>query len=572
MKKNFALLLFILLYNFTTYAQGIIQSREYPKNFFRYPLDLPPSLAGGFGELRPAHFHAGLDFRTNQQSGYPVHAAADGYISRLRVQFGGGGNIVYITHPNGYTTVYMHNERFSPQIAKTVRDYQYQHQLFEVDFTLPPGQIQVCKDDVIAISGRSGAVEGPHLHFETRDTKTEETINPQLFGVTIPDRVPPVIRAVAIYQLDGKPFSEKTQHQFLAVTGAAGKYHLAKPRLIELSGDIGFGIAANDRNSASANPNGVYSIELKLDGKNVYTFAIERFAFDQTHAINSYIDYPTLLTANRFIQKCFILPGSKISLYPQSVNRGIINFDDEGLHEVEYVVKDVAGNTSTLMLKIRSKHPEHPIAPFKPQGTLFHYNKLNEFSNDKVKVTIMPGNLYDDVDFIYSASSEKLPGAYSVVHRIHNRFTPIHDYYDLWIKPDIDLGKYADKAVIVSTTGACDSSYYENGYIRAKSHAFGDYYIKLDTIAPYIVPLNIHNGANMEKARGVFLRIGDKLSGVKTYNGKIDGKWVLMEWDFKTKVLSYTFDGNLLPGKHVFELTVGDYKNNNAQFTADFYR
>src|SRR5882757_4985254 len=127
MNKYFSTLLILLSFHFNISAQTTIQSREYPKNFFRYPLDLPPSTAGGFGELRPNHFHAGLDFRTNQQSGFPVHAAADGYVSRLRVQFGGGGNIVYINHPNGYTTVYMHNERFGQQIIKTLRDYQYQH-------------------------------------------------------------------------------------------------------------------------------------------------------------------------------------------------------------------------------------------------------------------------------------------------------------------------------------------------------------------------------------------------------------------------------------------------------------
>src|ERR1700744_428349 len=117
MKNYFATVLFTFCYCFNTYAQNPIQSREYPKNFFRYPLDLPPAVVGGFGELRPSHFHSGLDLRTNQRTGYPVHAAADGYVSRVRVQFGGGGNIVYLTHPNGYTTVYMHNERFSPEIT-----------------------------------------------------------------------------------------------------------------------------------------------------------------------------------------------------------------------------------------------------------------------------------------------------------------------------------------------------------------------------------------------------------------------------------------------------------------------
>ncbi|MES2426717.1 MAG: M23 family metallopeptidase [Bacteroidota bacterium] len=569
MKKHFCLLLLILC-DLSISAQTAIQSREYPKNFFRYPLDLPPSTAGGFGELRPNHFHAGLDFRTNQQSGYPVHAAADGYVSRIRVQFGGGGNIVYINHPNGYTTVYMHNERFSPQITKVLRDYQYQHQQYDVDFNPPPGQIEVCQGDVISISGRSGAVEGPHLHFEIRDTKTEQTINPQLFGITIPDRVAPTISAIGIYHLDGKPFSENTQHQFLSVAGASGSYHLVQPRVLELTGDIGFGISAVDMNSASANRNGVYSVQLNLDGKPVYTFALERFAFDQTHAINGYIDYPTFLNAHRFIQKCFIPPGSKITLYPQSVNRGIINFNDDKLHDVEYVVKDVAGNTSTLNLKVQSKHIPAPAAVFKsPDNALFHYDKVNEFGTDKVKVIIAPGNLYDDLDFKYAVLPQK-PGAYSITHRIHNRLTPIHDKYDLWIKPDVDLGDKADKAVIVGTGGVCDSCKYENGYVKGRARAFGDYYITLDTQAPDISPLNIHNGSNLSKSKGIFLKIGDNLSGVKTYNGKIDGRWVLMEWDYRTKILSYTFDDTVPAGKHKFELTVGDAKNNVSQFTAEF--
>ena len=568
-----AILLFIAFVSFffTTHAQGPIQSREYPKNYFRYPLDLPPKIAGGFGEIRPNHFHAGLDFRTNQRPGYPVHAAADGYVSRVRVQFGGGGNAVYLTHPNGYTTVYMHNEQFSDEIAKAVRDYQYKNQLFEIDFKLLPGQIKVRKGDVIALSGSTGAVAGPHSHFEIRDTKTEETINPQLFGITIPDAIAPNITSVGIYHLDKKPFSEKTKHEFLQVTGKAGNYHLIKPGIITLSGDIGFGIGATDKNSASPNPNGIYSLELRLDGKTVYTYAIERFGFDQTHAVNAYIDYPTFIASKRFMQKCFILPGNKISLYPQSINRGVINFDDDALHEVEYVVKDIAGNTSTLSLKIKSQHAAHSTPELKMPGTLFHYDQKNEFDNDKVKVLIPPGNLYDDIYFTYSASP--MPqGAFSQVHHIHNGFTPVHNQYELWIKPDRDLGRFANKAVVVNTAGDCDTSIYDNGYVKAKAKNFGEFYIKLDTVPPRITPINIINGKNMAASHNISLKIGDNLSGIKSYNGKIDGKWILMEWDFKTKVLSYTFEKEITPGKHNFELTVSDNKDNISEFKAEFYR
>jgi murein DD-endopeptidase MepM/ murein hydrolase activator NlpD len=554
----------------STFAQ-VIQSRQYPQNYFRYPLDLPPSTAGSFGELRANHFHSGLDFKTNNTTGYPVHAVFDGYVSRLRVQFGGFGNAIYITHPNGFTSVYGHIERFSDAMTKLIRDYQYQHQTFEADFKLEPNQLTVCKGDIIALSGNAGASEGPHLHFELRDTQTEETINAQLFGLTIPDRIPPTIYAIGIYHLDGNPFSEKTPRQFLQVSGANGNYHLTKPGVISLSGEIGFGLTANDMTSVSPNHNGIYSVELKVDGKTVYTFAVERFAFDQTHAINAYIDYPEFLKTHRWMQKCFILPGSKISLYPQSINRGVVNFNDDAIHQVEYVVKDVAGNTSTLAIKVKSSSTVKLNAVNKVTGILFHYNVMNEFSNAKVKVTVMPGNLYDDVDFTY-AELPRRPGAFSATHRIHNRYTPIHDAYDIWIKPDSSIGKYADKAVIENTDGICEGGVYQDGYIKAQAHTFGDFFVRIDTTAPRIIPRNIKNGASLKLAKGIFLWIGDNLSGIKTYSGKIDGKWVLMEWDYKTKVLSYTFNGDIAAGKHIFDLTVSDNKNNISHFTADFYR
>jgi hypothetical protein len=570
-KKSVAFFLIFFSLCATLFAQSPIQSRLYPQNFFRYPLDLPPSTAGSFGELRPNHFHSGLDFKTNQGTGYPVHAAADGYISRLRVQFGGFGNAIYITHPNGYTTVYGHLQRFSPELEKLLRDSQYKKQTFEIDFKLQPLQAPVCKDDVIAWSGNTGASAGPHLHFEIRDTGTEQTINPQLFGLTIRDNVPPTIKAVGIYHLNGNPFSESTPRQFLAVAGAKGNYHLTKPGVINLSGAIGFGITTDDMNSTSLNHNGVYSIELKLDGQTVYTFAVERFAFDQTHAINAYIDYPEFLKTHLFMQKCFILPGSRITLYPQSVNRGVINFNDDAMHKVEYVVKDVAGNTSTVSMNVKSSPAKTPAVANNIKGTLFKYNQVNEFSNAKVKVLISAGNLYDDLDFTYKILPKRA-GAFSATHSIGSIFTPVHDNYDLWIKPDSNIGKYADKAVIVSVEEVCTGNVYKDGFVKAKARGFGDFFVKVDTVPPHIGPLNIRNGVNMAAIKKISFKIDDNLSGIKSYTGKIDSKWVLMEWDYKTKILSYTFTNDIMPGKHIFELTVSDNKNNISNYTADFYR
>lgn len=552
------------------HAQDPIVTQQYPKDYFRYPLDLPPKTVGSFGELRPNHFHAGLDFRTNQEDGYPVHAAADGYVSRLKVQFGGFGNAVYITHPNGYTTVYGHLRNFNPELARIVHDYQVQQKNDLVDINLLPMQYTVTKGQVVAISGHTGAVAGPHVHFEIRDTKTEQTINAQLFGMVLPDNIPPALGTICVYHFGSAPFSEKTQRDLLGIVGANGHYRLANPHVINVDGNTGFGITAYDVNNTSPNHNGVYSIELKVDGKTVYTFAAERFAFDQTHAINAYIDYPQFLAAGRFIQKCFVPPGSHITLYPQSINRGVVNFTDDSIHDVQYVVKDVAGNESTLSLKVKS-NSHVPVVAYKPTGTLFHYDQVNTYTADKVKVTVPTGNLYDDMDFTFSVQTRR-PGAYSATYQVGNRFSPINDTFDLWIKPDSTIGKYADKAVIVNVDGDDAGGTYEDGYIKGKPKGFGMFYIRLDTVPPHIAPVNISNGANMAAKHSIMFHISDNLTDIKNYYGYLDGKWVLMFWDYKTKILSYTFDGTEGHGKHTFELDVTDHKDNTGVYKAEFYK
>ncbi|HEY0611187.1 MAG TPA: M23 family metallopeptidase, partial [Chitinophaga sp.] len=89
-----------------------LPEKEYPQGYFRNPLNIPIVLAGNFGELRNNHFHSGMDIKTQQRENLPVHAAAEGYVSRVSVSHTGFGNALYITHPNGYTTVYAHLNRF----------------------------------------------------------------------------------------------------------------------------------------------------------------------------------------------------------------------------------------------------------------------------------------------------------------------------------------------------------------------------------------------------------------------------------------------------------------------------
>jgi murein DD-endopeptidase MepM/ murein hydrolase activator NlpD len=566
-------LLFCMLFlNVYVSAQQLFSQNSYPLVDFRSPLDIvPPALSGSFGELRSNHFHSGIDFRTNQRQGYPIYAVGDGYISRLRVQNSGFGLAVYINHPNGYTSVYGHMQRFNPKIAQQVKSIQYAKKSYELDEFPSSVLLPVRKGEIIGYSGNSGSSGGPHLHFEIRDTKTEATINPQLFGIEIPDNIPPVIGSMYVYRLNGKPFNEFIPKQYFQLSGGNGTYKLNSVNTINLSGEVGFGIVVSDRHNGASGNNGVYSIELELDGKPVYTSALEKFQFQNSRAINSHIDYPTYLNTKRSIQKSFVDPGNPLQIYSNLVNRGRITFTDGKLHALKYTVNDARGNKSTVTFNVQADTKATLPEPTVPDGNSYKYNVVNELTTDQMRVILPKGTLYNDFNFQYKSSPKPAGNAWSAIHHIHNNLTPLHTGFELWIKADSSLIR-KDKALIVNTNRISQGGNFDNGYVKANPRAFGSFFIAIDTIAPLINPVNIANGKNMSGISKMSFRISDNLSGIKSFNGFIDGKWVLMEFDTKTANLWHTFDAGIPAGKHTFELTVSDMKDNIRTYKIDFYK
>jgi murein DD-endopeptidase MepM/ murein hydrolase activator NlpD len=571
MKKIFLGLCIGVIASINVRAQQIFSNNTYPLVDFRPPLDItPPALAGSFGELRGNHFHSGIDFRTNQREGYPVYAIADGYVSRIRVQNSGFGQALYLTHPNGYTSVYGHLSRFAPKVAQAVKDLSYQKKTFELDEFPVPDQFPVHKGDLIAYTGNRGSSGGPHLHFEIRDSKTESTVNPQLFGIQIPDDIPPVIYALYVYKLNKKPFSEYTPKQYFQALGSNGTYHIAGT--INVSGEVGFGVTTTDRHNGASGINGVYSIELELDGKKIFTSSLEKFSFENSKAINSHIDYPAFLTSKRSIQKSFVDPGNPLQIYSGLVNNGRIEFNDLQTHVLKYTITDSKGNKSILPFSVKADGNVSPVTPDAPAGPLFSYNKQNEFNTEGVKVVLPKGTLYNDMNFVYKVKTRPAGLVYSAVHQIHNNMTPLHIGFELWIKADASLANLKDKAVIVSTGGASQGGTFENGYIKALPRNFGSFYVTVDTTAPTVTPLNISEGKNMAGISRMNFKIRDNLSGIKSFNGYIDGSWVLMEFDTKTATLWHTFDEHTGNGKHQLKLVVEDMKGNVKNYLVNFYK
>jgi len=553
------------------------QSR-YPKNYFRSPVDFPILLAGGFGDVRQNHFHSGIDIRTGGEEGKPVYAIADGYISRINISSSGFGKALYITHPNGFTSVYGHLKKLHGVIGNWIREQQYKKESFEIDTPVDPGVLRVKKGDIIAYSGNTGLSEGPHLHFEIRDAATQEIINPMLFGLPFRDSAPPKIYNVRIY-----PFDENSKVNFtgnpvtLAVNASGPDCKLSLKDTVKVSGNIIFGIQALDFSNDTGSRDGITSIELFIDTVCYFTQKIERFAFAETRYANSELDYPQVIKNGQRIMRSYIAPNNKLSMYGRNKNNGIVNFMDGKAHKVLYIVKDAFGNTSRLTFWVKSHLPVAGGIPENrmPKGNLLACGKNNHFSAEGIVFDLPSDALYEDLDFIYSASAP-VRGSYTPVYHLQNNLVPIHSACTLSIKADGVPRALVSKAVIVKVDAnghfSGKSSKPENNYIRTQIREFGNYTVAVDTTPPVIKPVNVAQNRNVGKQQNLILKISDNLSGIQSYRGTVNGKWILMDFDAKSDLLVYTFDDRIKPGKNSFRLVVKDAVGNETVYQATLIR
>jgi hypothetical protein len=574
--RSFILLLVLACTN------SAFSQKAYPKDYFRSPLEMRLLLAGTFGEIRSNHFHSGIDIKTAGVEGAPVYAVADGYVSRIKVSAYGFGKAIYVTHPNGYVSVYGHLSKYSRVIGDYIRKEQYRREQFEIELFPGPTEFPVKKGDIIAYSGNSGSSGGPHLHFEIRDGASEKPINPLLFGYEVKDLFKPRILSVKIYpEGDNSRLNGSGKAFRYLVEGWGTEHRITNNPVIKVSGDISFAIQAYDQQNDTDNKNGPYAIKLYIDSAMVFDFDVESFSFDETRYVNSYIDYEEFIKNDVRLQRTKIDPGNKLSLYEYVKNRGIYRFDDTLTHVIRYEVSDVAGNTATLSFKVRSEKavnlglqssrvPEFQSSEFPVSN--FYFDRPNHFRNGSVTIDAPAGVFYDS--FIFTIDSAKqIPGTFSPVYKIHTKYTPIHNNITLSIKPLNMPDDLLAKALIVKIkedgkSYASVGGNWESGYITTQIKEFGDYSIAIDTIPPKIKAVNPELFGKIAGQKTIRLTISDDLSGIASYRAILNGKWILMEYDPKNNLLVYTIDEMMIPGKNTLLVEVRDGKNNRFYYSA----
>ena len=548
------------------------------EKYFSAPLKIPLLLSGSFAELRSNHFHSGMDIKTLGVTGQAVSAVAAGYISRISISPTGFGNAIYINHPNGTTTVYGHLLKFRDDIQQYIRNIQYERKSFQVDVKLLPAIFPVQKDEWIALSGDTGSSGGPHLHFEIRDTQTEEPLNPLDFGFNIIDKTPPTFSGLQITplsdssQVDFEPYKKIYQLAFYD-----GKYHIVNNPVVLVYGDIGFAFEAYDYFDGSPNRCGVSSIQLKIDGELYFSMNLHRFSYDETRYINSFIDYDDLINKKRKFQKTYIDPGNLLSMYDFNKNNGVFPAIDNKVHRVDIETEDAYGNCSILTFKIESNYRKIPVIPEK-ETTHFYWNKTNYFTDDSVELEIPKGNLFDSFNFRY----QKFPpekGYLSDLYQLDENTIPLFTGANLKIKP-VNLNEnLRDKSLLVTidpVTGKNWSveSKYEKGWISGEINVLGLYAVCVDTIAPVIKPLSIADKNSLTEKNRIRFIITDDLSGINKIEGYLDGKWALFEYDQKNNLITHNFDTKRfeMNKQHQLKLTITDNKNNVAVYEATFWK
>ena len=557
--------LFFLFLGVSLFAQV-----DYPKDYFRSPLDIPMQLSGNFGELRPNHFHAGFDLKTQQKEGLRVYAVADGYVSRIKISTFGNGKTIYINHPNGYTSVYGHLESANGAIEQFIKKTHYKEQSFEIEMFFKPDELLIKKGEVIAFSGNTGASEGPHLHFEFRDTKTEFVINPMLFGYDafIKDTKKPIISGLYVYPLDSKTSVNRSKRPVLLNVSLQkdGTYLADK---VVANGSIGFGISTYDTDDVSFNNNGVFKVQSFYNGKPNFGYEFKTYSFDDMRYINALIDYSKYKKTQQRVQQLFIKTPFDLSIVQANENKGVLQVSPNLASMYRIEVSDFFGNKKIVSIPIHYDLLPTIIATDALPSKYFVRAKTDtNFALENMSVFILAGTFYEDFNFNFDVKNDTL--------FLHDDTVPAHTNFTISIEDSKSTEAQKEKMFIGRIDGKkinYNPTYRKDSVFNTKVKILGKYALVSDTVAPIISSVFPIDGKWITDQKTIQLSISDNLSGIKSYTGYLNGKWILFEYDNKTRKLTHYFnDGIVAEGANDLKVIVVDNVGNSTTFESRFFR
>ena len=536
-----------------------VMAQSYPK--YGQPVDFPIQLSATFGELRPNHPHAGLDIKTQGVEGKKIYAVADGYVSRIGVSPYGYGNVLYVTHNDGYTAVYAHLQRFKGDIAKYVKQYQYKNKKYTSQIYPEKDQFPVKKGDVIAYSGNSGGSGGPHLHFEIRDAN-ERPVNPMFFGYKIEDNKRPLVRGVSVYPLGDESFLEGGANPvyFSVVEGNNGQYTLKEKDCVYGNGEMSFGICTYDMVGTSTNKDGPYLYELYLDDVLAFQVEADRFSYNEQRYVNSLLDYRHYKEKKTSYVRTETDSNNNLRMIKKK--NGTVTVREGDTVNVCFKISDYVGNSTTASFKLVGVAPVEVERPVRRRSEYFVKSDgslNNNITIDDFNVSMEEGTLFRD-EWIQTGHRDET-GCCSRIYRFGDEGLTTFKKFTLRIRPE---EKWANNSKLyiasIDNNGKVSSlgGKMKNGWMEVKTYTMGEYTIKVDSVAPTVKASNFKDGQSVKALKSLRFKISDDMTGIETYDIYLDDVWVLGQYDAKNNLLYYEFDEKMKKGTNNVKVVVTD--------------